>query len=187
MGYHGVAGDEEVFTGLGDTLDDGLETPRVAVGVIDRRSFGCDEDQPDDALVLVRCEFGGEAHEQRVAGCSHPEAEQEDQWPRAQCGAEKATVATVHPCQPALDQTVTPAVLCTVGGKHARAHHRRKRQSDEAGDDHRTCECPRELGEQASGRPRHESNGHVDRDQGQRHRDDRKANLAAARQRRLAG
>ncbi len=66
-----------------------------------------------------------------------------------------------------------------------RAHHRRQRQRDEAGDDDRARQREGELAEQRAGHARDEADRRVDRGQRDRHRDDRQRDLARAADRRV--
>ena len=66
-----------------------------------------------------------------------------------------------------------------------RAHHRRKRQRDEARHDDRAGERPGKLGEEPPGKAGHEANRRVDGRERDRHGDDGEADLPAAEERGL--
>jgi hypothetical protein len=102
----------------------------------------------------------------------------------AQHEAQRRGVAAGHPDQEALHAAVEEVRLRVVLQQQA-AHHRRQRQRDEAGDDHRPRQRQREFDEEPPGAPRREGQRCKHRGQGHRHRQHREADLAHALQCRL--
>src|SRR5438270_340781 len=85
----------------------------------------------------------GVERKENAADAKHHEPREHDHPARVQDGSERAPIAVRQCREPALDDIEEPRVLLLMAQKQ-RAHHRRQRQRNETGDEHRAGERERE-------------------------------------------
>ena len=168
-------------------LDRLLDLLQPRAGVIDARPLGrLDRDQ-DVAAVLDRRELLRDRLEQVDGGKRDHGPDRQDHERDVERARQDPAIAVDH----ALEDRLGQAVDRPVRRHHQlRAHHRRQRAGDDAGEEDRGGELDRELAEQTPGVAGHEGERHEHRHQRAGRRDDREADLARAveggEQRRLA-
>ena len=92
--------------------------------------------------------------------------------PGVEQAVQQALVAVVHRSNRRSMKCTKRPLSCS-GAEEARAHHRRQRERDDAGDGHRAGQREREFREQRAGEAALEADRHVHRDQHHGHGDDR--------------
>jgi hypothetical protein len=170
--------DHEDPVGLLDGAQDRLELARVLPGVFHRSAIGTIEDADNGGPVFDRGELALHAGEQDVACAAHANPHHDHQPALAQRESQHRGVATHHRAHHRVDAAHEEIGLRIVL-EQLRAHHRRQRQRDEAGHDHRAGERQRKFGEQLAGAPGHEGHRCIHRGQRDRHRHHREADLLA--------
>ena len=121
--------------------------------------------------------------EEVVATARDTQCQQDDERAHRQGRAQRGLVAA-RQCVEATFQHIVEPVVLLVMAQELRAHHRRQRQRDEAGNQHSAGQRQRELDEELARAAGREGHRRVDRDQRQRHRHDREGDLVDAADRR---
>ncbi len=173
------AGDDEVARDVVRLLEDCFQLAGVLVGVVNGRALRRDEHADDRPLVLVGRQFRLKLCEHDPARAGHRQPDQQDQRAGAQAQPQQRAITRGHGMDAALDnadqQVRTRLVL-----EHLRAHHRRERERDEPGYQHRACERPREFGKELAGLAGKKADRHIDRRQRESHGDNGKGDFSRA-------
>ncbi len=151
----------------------------VDVGVL--RRLGLREQH---ALVLLWGELRETMHIEIEHAREDAGGEDQRHQPVIERGVEPPAVGRRHPGENAVDQLGKAPLVHRARQQH-RAHHRRERERDHAGDDHRAREGEGELAEEHARKPGLEPDRRIDGGQRDGHGDDRPHDLARADQRRL--
>ena len=121
----------------------------VVRGVVDVGVHGRSALRHDDALVLIGGELHGCRQEQDRNAHEDGGGKHQDHRTVAEHVFERAFVAALDLPKHGFDPFLHPRFLTSL--EKPRAHHRRKRQRNDSGDDHRPGQSERELGKQRSG------------------------------------
>ena len=179
-----VGGERPHELRLGEGLDRLHHVARGSVGGRERGVGRRFHEEADVALVLDRRELALGHGVQRP--CRHGDEQRrgDDRRAHRQRAVEQVLVPATHRVERVIHQSRETSLVAALVHE-ARAHHRRERHGDDAGEHHRRGERDRELEEQRAGETALESDRGVHRGQRDGHRDDRSDELAGADDRRL--
>lgn len=166
--------------------EDAFHLALVAVGVTHGRAFRRDDDGGEEPAVVGRDELALERAEDEHRRDDRERRRSRGHPPVRHGAAERARVPARHRIEAALQRAVDPPVARR-DAQNLGAEHRRQRERDDAGEEHRARHRDAELVEQASRRPLQEGERGEDRDERERRGDDGEADLARAVRRRRLG
>ena len=185
-GIHVLAGAEEArhprvhaldrLVFAGQRREQGFHLEDLRDGVVVARAFRRLDRDEENAAILAGRELLVDYVEQHDArdGAACEDGAEDDR--PADSRRDLAAIAVRQPGEPPVDPGIEAARL-RVRADQLRAHHRRQRKRDEAGNRDRTRERDRELAEQPPGIAFHEADRQEDRDQDDRGRDHRECDL----------
>ena len=170
--------------GLGKRGERPVELGVVGIGVVEVRILRRLGQREEHALVLFGGELGRDVRIHEGDADEHGNAKQRGHRSVIERAPELAAVPIGNSVENAVDHP-DEAAAQHLPAQQQRAHHRRQRDRDDAGNDHRTRQGESELAEQRPGDPAEKADRGVDGGERQGHRDHRTRDLAGADQRRL--
>ena len=175
--------EQEVVLDLGHTLGDLGDFLGVAFDIVQRRRRIRTADREDEALILGRRRFLRRLHVEEDARSEDDGAKYADHTLGIERAVQPALIAMTETIETHIQPGFEPALAAfVVRLEHLRAHHRRERQCDHAGQQHRARQRECEFGEQHAGETALETDRKIDSDECGGHRHHRPGQLARTAQ-----
>src|SRR3990172_1160703 len=179
-------GDLEGEVGFRHLVEDPVDLRGEEAVLVEGGVGGRVEDAEDDPLVLHRSQLLGGHDEHRHGDEGYRDPDRVDRRTRRQGGIETAAVGVFQALEIAGD-AAGQAALPGAGLEQPGRHERRQGQGHDPGDGDRSRQSEGELPEERAGQPPLQTDGEVDRRQGDGHGDDRTDQFAGAGEGRFYG